>query len=79
MHAAMDIGILLAVITVDGVDDRLRLLRRGAVIEIDQGPAVHLARKNGKVAAYAVDIKWHSGVLGCDSLAHVNNVEWFKG
>ena len=36
MQPAMDVGVLLAVSALDGVEHDLRLLRRGAVVEIDE-------------------------------------------
>ena len=41
MHAAMDIGVVLGVAPHHRVDDRLRLLRGGGVVEIDERLAVN--------------------------------------
>ena len=41
----VDVGIFLGICPHLGVDDGLRLLRRGAVVEIDERPPVHLARR----------------------------------
>ena len=56
VQAAVDVGVLLGIGPRHRVDHRLRLLRRGAVVEIDQRPSVHLAREDRKVAANRVDV-----------------------
>ena len=43
MQAAMDVGIFLGVALHDGIKHGLGLLRRGGVVEIDQGLAIDLA------------------------------------
>src|SRR5690606_553472 len=50
MHAPVDVGIGLFVEPAFGIDDGLRLLRGGAVVEIDQGLAPNGARENRKIA-----------------------------
>ena len=57
MQAAMDVGIFLGVALHDGIEHGLWLLRRGGVVEIDQGLAIDLAREDGKVAADCLDIE----------------------
>ncbi len=57
MQAAMDVGIFFGVALHDGIKHGLWLLRRGGVIEIDQGLAINLARKDGKIAADFFDVK----------------------
>ena len=50
MHTAMDVGIVVLVITHEGVDHRARLLRSGCAIQIDQLVAVDLLVKDGEIA-----------------------------
>ena len=40
VHAAVDVGVVLGVEAGDGVDHLPRLLRRGGVVEVHEGPAV---------------------------------------
>ena len=51
MHAAVDVGVVLPVMTGDGVDHGARLLGGGRAVEIDQRPAPHRLRKDGEVTA----------------------------
>ena len=50
MHAAMDVGVVVLVIAHDRVDHRVRLLRGGRVVEIDQRRAVDLRVQDREVA-----------------------------
>ena len=50
VYAAMDVGIVVLVITHQRVDDRARLLRSGCAIQIDQLVAVDLLVKDGEIA-----------------------------
>ena len=52
MYASMHVAVQMRLVILHGIDDRLRTLRRGAIIEIGQGPPIDLARQNGKVSAY---------------------------
>ena len=45
VQPAMHVGVVVRIGLGDRVDHHLRLLRRGAVVEIDQRPAVHLAAR----------------------------------
>jgi hypothetical protein len=56
VQAAMDVGVFHRIGLRDGVDHHLRLLRRGAIVEIDQRLAVHLAREDREIGADFVDI-----------------------
>ena len=56
MQAAMDVGVFLGIGVLDRVEHRLRLLRRGAVVEIDQRLAVDFARQDREVAADRLDV-----------------------
>src|ERR1700730_96362 len=50
MHAAMHIGVFGFHKIAHGVEHRLRLLRRGRIVQIDELLAVHHTRQNGKIA-----------------------------
>jgi hypothetical protein len=55
MDAAVDVGVVAAVVVVHGRDDCRRLLRRCRAIEIDERHAgVNLGGKDGKVSADAI-------------------------
>ena len=56
VQAAVDVGVFVANRRGHRVDHRLRLLRRGAVVEIDERTAVHLAREDREVAANQLDV-----------------------
>ena len=56
VQAAMDVGVFHLVGVVDGVEHRARLLRRGAVVEIDQRLAVDLAEQDREVGADGLDV-----------------------
>ncbi len=60
VQSAVHVGVFHRIGLGDRVDHRLRLLRRGAVVEIDQRPAVHLARQDRKVAAHRLDVVAHA-------------------
>ena len=51
MQPAMDVGVFLSVGALDGVEHRFRLLRRGAVVEIDERLAVDLLREDREIGA----------------------------
>ena len=54
VQPAMDVGVFFSVGALDGVEHRSRLLRRGAVVEIDERLAVDLLRDRiGKSARIA--------------------------
>ena len=56
MQAAMHVGVLRRVGLVDAIEHRLRLLRRGGVVEIDKRLAIDLRREDRKIRADAVDV-----------------------
>ena len=60
MQPAMHIGVVLAIGALDGVEHELRLLRRGAVVEIDEVLAVDLAREDREVGADRLDVEGRS-------------------
>src|SRR5262249_41534657 len=51
----MDVRILGAVVVVERVDHRLRLLGRGRVVRVDEGLAPHRVGRDGKVLADPLD------------------------
>jgi hypothetical protein len=57
MHAAMNVGAIDGVELDDGVDDGLRLLRGGGVVEIDQGLAVDSLLEDREVFAEFGDVE----------------------
>jgi hypothetical protein len=56
VEAAMDVGIVLGIGLLDGVEHRPRLLRRGAAVEIDELLPVDLGLKDRKVATNRLDV-----------------------
>src|SRR5690606_20078589 len=63
MYAAMHIGVVLFVVVTDRVDHRLRLLRGGAVVEINQRTTVHGLMQRRELRAQRFDIEGRYG--GC--------------
>ena len=57
VNAAMDVAALGRVKAFQGVEDRLRLLRGGRVVEIHQRPAVDLLPQDGKVGPDAAHVE----------------------
>jgi hypothetical protein len=53
----MDVGVVLAVVLVDGVDDDLRLLTRRRRVEIHQRPSVNRGREDREVPAHPVRVE----------------------
>ena len=56
MQAAVHIGVFAGIGMLDGVEHSLRLLRRRAIVEIDQRLAVDFARQDREIAADRLDI-----------------------
>ena len=56
MQATVHVGVFFGVATVHRVDHHLRFLRRGAIIQIDQGLAVDFARQDREVCADFLDV-----------------------
>ena len=56
MRAAMHVRVFVAVEVREPVDDGLRLLRGGGVVEPDQRVAVDLLVEDRKVAAHGIDV-----------------------
>ena len=51
MDAAVNVGILVAVCLAYGINDALRLLGSGGIIQIDKRFAVNLTSQNGEIPA----------------------------
>ena len=51
VDATVDVGVVLPVIVRERVDDALRFLRRGGVVEIDERVPVDLLAKDGEISA----------------------------
>src|SRR5271170_4685568 len=66
MHAAVYVGVVTALIVVDGVDHRAWALSRGAIIQVRQRLAVHGARQNGELPAQRVHIEGGGEIGQCD-------------
>jgi hypothetical protein len=59
VQPAVDVGVFHRIGLRHRVDHDLRLLRRGAVVEIDERLAVHLAREDREVLADLVHVVGH--------------------
>ena len=72
MRAAMDIGVSRGIGVVYRVEHDARLLRRGAVVEIDERLAIHLARQDREFRAQRGDIeaRWTIDAGRCDASRH---------
>ena len=57
MQPPVDVRVVGFVVAADGVDDRARLLARGAVVEVHERCAVHLLREDGKLGADAFHVE----------------------
>ena len=54
MHAAVDVGIVIAIVFVQRLDDLARLLRGGGIVQVHQGLAAHGLLQDGKVLPVAL-------------------------
>ena len=71
VHAAMDVGVVIAVAVADGVDHRLRFLHRGGIVQVHQRLAMHPLAQDRKIGADAGQIKGRSQRAGqCVRGAH---------
>src|SRR5207248_935183 len=57
VDAAMDVGVLRAVVILQRIEDGVRLVRGRAVIEIDQRLAVNLGGEDREVGAHLLDVE----------------------
>ena len=58
VHAAMDIGILRPIKTRNAIDHRQRLLRRRAVVQINQRLTVRLGMENRKIRPDFLNVEY---------------------
>src|SRR5438105_42936 len=56
VHATMHVRVLFRVVTNEAVDDGLRLLRRGRVVEIDERVAAYRTRENREILTDSRDV-----------------------
>ena len=68
MHCTMDIGVVLCVVIVHGVDDDSRFLRRCGIIEIDESMAIDLTLQYWKVILYGHAITELVGIQDVPSI-----------
>ena len=79
IDAAMDVGVLSAVVARDRVDDALRFLRAGAVVEIDERLAVEFLFEDRELRADGVQViaahasEWSNDGVGEDGI-HRNGI-----
>ena len=71
MQAAMHVGIGVGVGQHQRIHDLTRFLRRCRTVEIDQRPAMHLARENGKIRPDRIDV-----IEFCCHLIHAHPHRW---
>ena len=57
----MHVGVFVRVVACDPVDHRLRLLRRGRVVEIDERLAMHRMMQDREVLADGLDVEFGAG------------------
>ena len=62
MHAAMDVGVVSLVVANDRINDHLRLLGRGCIVQVNQRPAAHSLPEDRKVSADLIHVKLYTGV-----------------
>ena len=65
VHAAVHVGVVLAVVAVHRVEHRERLLRRGRGVEVDEALAVHLPLQDREVGLDAGDVERWSHQRSC--------------
>ena len=57
MHASMDVGIVLTIEIGNRVNDHVRLLSRGGIVEIDERLSVHLSTEDREVRTHACHVQ----------------------
>ena len=63
MHATMNVGVVTPVVATDRIDDHLRLLGRGCIVQVNQRPAVNPLPEDRKVTAELLHIEIATGVV----------------
>ena len=64
MNAAMDVGVVLAVIACEAVNDRLRLVSSRRVIQVDQRIAAHRPAQDREILTDRGHIERRDSPLG---------------
>ncbi len=62
MHAPMDVGVVPLVVLTNRINDHLRLLGRGCIVQVNQHPAAHSVPEDRKVTADLLHIELRTGV-----------------
>jgi hypothetical protein len=62
MHATMDVGVVPLVVPTDRINDHLRLLGCGCIVQVNQRPAVNSLPEYGKVTADLIHVKLPTGL-----------------
>src|ERR1700694_777230 len=62
MHATVDVGVVPLVVETDRINDHLRLLGRGCIVQVNQRPAANSLPEDGKVTADLLHIELRTGV-----------------
>src|SRR5712692_3042812 len=57
MHATVDVGVVPLVVETDRINDHLRLLGRGCIVQVNQRPAVNPLPEDRKVPANFLQIE----------------------
>ena len=60
VDAAVDVGVVVLVVVVDGLDHRARALARSGAVQVHERLAVDLLIEDRKVAADAGDVEVHA-------------------
>jgi len=68
VNAAVYVGVVTALVVIDGLDHRDRTLRRGAVVQIGQRLAAHHAPQHGELPAQGVDVEFYRPFGQCCAL-----------
>jgi hypothetical protein len=61
MHATMDVGVVPLVVPTDRINDHLRLLGRGCIVQVNQRPTANPLPEYGKVTADLIYVKRQTG------------------
>src|SRR3990172_12563680 len=56
VQAAMNVGIIFLIVLGNRNDNRLRFLRGGGVVQIDQPVVIHFLRQNREIGLYFTEI-----------------------
>ena len=68
IRAAVRVRITVRTVVSDRADDRLWLLRRCAIVEINNGTAVHFCLQDGKIPQILIHLAFHPTVSSPNSL-----------